>query len=831
LKTIRFSSLLKDVRAAFAVAAVLHIAVVFAWRGYRHPSGLEDLHVAGFMYEGRGFVAYGKSEAPHYSEEARAEARQRAMEGPSAPYSEFHPTSKISPGYPYFLYAVWKLAGRNTGSFLAIAVLQALLVSSVVFPLRSLTTRWFGERAGICAMWIACCMPFYAYYPTQYSPMAVYIALHPWLASAWVALAAARPSRLRSVLTGAATGAAGLFQPLVLGVFGIVGLGLLLRAAWNRDGKRTVALLIVPLVVAAVLVPWTARNYAVHGRLILVRYSAMPFWIGNNPHATGTEDAGGGNSMYVTYPPKCVSLGAELTEAEYQDALYREAWDYIRADPPAFAGRTLKKFAWYWTMAPLKYKLGDGISSSPAFRCLHAAYWLGFVGLALALCLLGTRFPRGYLLVLGAYFVVCSGAYSLLHIANSRMRTEIEFILIPAVAQAIVLLWPSLRRLGLRVVLLTAATGVLLLLSEYLVRAVRPQRLEVVRPDIWEPTEGLGWRIRPNLDTSVNTGEREVRIYTDERGFRKGLGPRPQGRKRVLLVGDSFVEALSVPYEENMGGLIESRLSKRPFGPVEVWNAGVGGYNPCHYLILAKSVLAEHSVDLVVVALYVDNDAVEEWCESFPMRESATARWISPVRRAYGFLCSHSHLYALARRTGAETFRHAQGHRKPLAPMCLKSEAGSRRWSVTADICKAIRDTAAAHGAAALFVLIPAEWQVDRAPFQDLLRRQGVDTDGYDLDQPNRLLKTALVAKGLDAVDLLPAFRAAFAAGSRLYGKVDDHFSPRGHAVAVEALEPALLRSLTDPSETRPPNAARIRHSPEIMPRIAGSTTMQRRTS
>ena len=428
-----------NIWSVFAVAAILHVAVVLVAGRYNNPMGLESTALAGTLYEGKGFSLQAKSERIHYTPERIEAAQERVRQGDPAAYAVFHPTSRVAPGYPYFLFLMWKVLGRNGVAFLAIGVAQALLVSSVVFPLRWVTDRWFGREAGVCASWIACLMPLYALYPTRYFPVSVFIAWHPWLLFGWLKLKD-RITVRRSGLIGAITGLGGLFQPLLLGLYGVMGAGLLSMNLVRGEWRKALTLLIVPLAVLAVLTPWTIRNCQVHGRFIPIRASAMPFWIGNNLRATGVEDAGGGKSLYVTFPPKCVAMGTELTEVEYDDILYQEAWGYIRSDLPGFARRTLKKVLWYWTAVPLGYKQGDGMSSNTLCRILHAAYWLLFLGIAMGTRIAAGKFPAEYILLLSVYVLFCSAVYGLLHIENARMRSEIEFILIPAVARGIVLL-------------------------------------------------------------------------------------------------------------------------------------------------------------------------------------------------------------------------------------------------------------------------------------------------------------------------------------------------------------------------------------------------------
>src|SRR2546421_5783302 len=85
--------------------------------------------------------------------------------------------------------------------------------------------------------------------------------------------------------------------------------------------------------------------------------------------------------------------------------------------------------------------------------------------------------------------------------------------------------------------------GVALGLGELAVRWLAPQELIVKRPDIWRAVDTLGWVHWPELNTTINTGDRTVRLITDRDGFRVGAAGRGEGKKRVLLLGDSFMEA------------------------------------------------------------------------------------------------------------------------------------------------------------------------------------------------------------------------------------------------------------------------------------------------
>lgn len=154
-------------------------------------------------------------------------------------------------------------------------------------------------------------------------------------------------------------------------------------------------------------------------------------------------------------------------------------------------------------------------------------------------------------------------------------------------------------RLLLNSLVLAASIGGAVALAELAVRFMSPQQLILKRPDIWMPDDTLGWVHRPNVTTTINTAERTVNFLTDARGFR--IGERAQrsweDSFRILLLGDSFMEALQVEYEESLSGLLEGDFGLANGRPVMVRNTAVGGWDPPQYLLQARRSLAEESFE------------------------------------------------------------------------------------------------------------------------------------------------------------------------------------------------------------------------------------------
>jgi acetyltransferase AlgX (SGNH hydrolase-like protein) len=378
-----------------------------------------------------------------------------------------------------------------------------------------------------------------------------------------------------------------------------------------------------------------------------------------------------------------------------------------------------------------------------------------------------------------------------------------------------------LRRLFTRVAAIGFVLGVsvvlALLLGEAAVRFAAPQQLIQIRPDLWQAADSIGWMRRPNASTQINTGERTVSVFTDRERHRVGSQGRTEAATQVLLMGDSFMEALQVNHEQTVAHLLEGMLSQGLGRPVAVRNAGVAGWNPNHYLIRTRQLLSRDTFALVIVAVFVGNDAVAYRFDRVAPRAPAARRhfrlprgfgrnefvqsFLAPVNDA---LETRSHLYILAKNQFS-TLRMRLGITADYLPLeYRRSEAASKRWSNTTAIVKDISRVAAAHGTPVLFVLTPERFQVYADEFQRYLRGFGIDSSLVDVDQPSRMLLQGFQAEGLHVVGALSAMRAEAAKGGpRLYGTVDQHLSPDGHRVVAAVTAPEALRLMRPRQRTR----------------------------
>jgi lysophospholipase L1-like esterase len=107
-------------------------------------------------------------------------------------------------------------------------------------------------------------------------------------------------------------------------------------------------------------------------------------------------------------------------------------------------------------------------------------------------------------------------------------------------------------------------------------------------------------------NAAVTAWGKELR--TNELGFRDApVGPKRPGELRIVVLGDSFTVSAGVEQPEVWTRLLEQRLGER-FPRVRVVNLAVGGYNVLQYRMVLEEVGLRLQPDMILVALFPDND-------------------------------------------------------------------------------------------------------------------------------------------------------------------------------------------------------------------------------
>ncbi len=360
------------------------------------------------------------------------------------------------------------------------------------------------------------------------------------------------------------------------------------------------------------------------------------------------------------------------------------------------------------------------------------------------------------------------------------------------------------------------------------------------------PHATRGWALEPDASSFQRTRDYGVLVETNALGMRdRPHDPLPApGTFRIVVLGDSFMEAYQVPLEQSLPYLLQERLASRG---VEVLNLGVGGYGTAQALLALEEEGIGYRPKLVVLAFYTGNDVQNNSYEieaalygedepSTFSRPYARARsldaeleWRPPDRARLEPYAERWHarrnsrLDALRRMLQpamvANLVEQATGrlwsrltHRDPYDPQLLfgwpflrevsdphAARLWEEAWLATRRLLLELDRVAGSAGARFAVLIVPAQFQADAR----VLRAVEEAHPDLELDplRINRELERFCAEAGIPLLDPTPALAREEAAGRPMYYAIEDHhWNADGQALATGLLAEFLIeRDLVPP--------------------------------
>ena len=256
-------------------------------------------------------------------------------------------TSDQPPVYPFLLAGLYWLFH---GSLLAVGVVQAIIGALSCLLIYQLGKLLFGRETGQLASGIVAIYPPFIFH----EPFGQSNYLHPETTFIFLlCLALVILSRHGTVwpwrdgLVGLVLGLALLTKtlailfPFLLSVWYVKVFGL-------KAGCKKYATMIVVLVL--VLVPWTIRNYVVHGEFVLIQTSAgRVFWHGNNVLARG------GPTDLFGLPDFDPARYREMREVEIMREMYGHGLEFWFSHPERLPKLFIRKLLMFWNVYGEEY--------------------------------------------------------------------------------------------------------------------------------------------------------------------------------------------------------------------------------------------------------------------------------------------------------------------------------------------------------------------------------------------------------------------------------------------------------------------------------------------
>jgi lysophospholipase L1-like esterase len=325
--------------------------------------------------------------------------------------------------------------------------------------------------------------------------------------------------------------------------------------------------------------------------------------------------------------------------------------------------------------------------------------------------------------------------------------------------------------------------------------------------DVYISDPAIGHTLKPNSDFYWTNayGEFTVNVHINELGLRDV--PRQYERTpdvpRVLVIGDSFTEALQVELEDSPTQIAESCLTEHYASPVEVINGGLSANGTGQRYLYYKNYGYKFDADLVIFAHYPSNDL---WDNGGTLGEFPALRGIysfnldangdlqthyaKPSRHLIDYFADSLHLrtFAVLR---AIRFNQEQQNRarvqffdtalyNPDFPANLPTV-----WAVQQTLLRKFNEAVLEQGSQFGMVVIP-NWRVvapDNLPAD-------IDPTSIDFNALHTAINQDAAAAKIPILDLIPLARQHYeqADADPLYWEQDAHFNAAGYRLMGEAM-------------------------------------------
>lgn len=361
---------------------------------------------------------------------------------------------------------------------------------------------------------------------------------------------------------------------------------------------------------------------------------------------------------------------------------------------------------------------------------------------------------------------------------------------------------PRTDSLSVRMLLAGLSTVLTMVAVELAARLADPHRIDGLNMSAFTRPATLPGQMTELIPGATNDHFLGGPVRINAEGLRGAPLRQQPAEARFLAVGDSVTFGYGVREEDTWIAQLADTLAYHEHD-VEPVNAGLSGAGLRYYHSFLQRRCTELAPDRVLVGLVINDIA------AYPTDASTSERPVHRKRigaQLNHALMTHSFVYTatvplakgLAYRTGVLDLNDNPGF--AFVALDAPSPAQQAAWDSSLALLDAIADEVDRCGAALTLVMFPVETQLS----EDALRlyRDGLGIRIADTAmnaEPQQRVGAWASARGVDFVDLLPAFRGEHTATESLYLRSDVvaidpvHLSARGNAVTADVLVDHLL--------------------------------------
>jgi hypothetical protein len=334
----------------------------------------------------------------------------------------------------------------------------------------------------------------------------------------------------------------------------------------------------------------------------------------------------------------------------------------------------------------------------------------------------------------------------------------------------------------------------------------------------WKYHPVIGWSQVPNKSYHYWLDGKEIRVAFNSRGFHDVEHPlrKPPGTRRIVVIGDSFSEALQVNLDETFFRRLVEKLNQSGKNTWEAINLGVGDFGTTQEWVALDQIGLDYSPDVVICQIFPLNDICNNTLELCDLCKSVNDRYrpyfvlsdgelhltsAQPIRNflrryfvSYG-VAEHKILKAWRQTPEAALERFYEQRVQemglaPLGPLLYtyasdqnQPEVVSKGWKITEKILEKMALLCREKNIQFIPVVVPFEACVSLDGWRAFA--SGYPTGGIVQDYPEKRLGRLFSRLGVPCVLLKEPFERNRDA---VLPYIGGHFKAEGHRVTAEAI-------------------------------------------
>ncbi|NQU95571.1 MAG: hypothetical protein HQ549_05010 [Candidatus Omnitrophica bacterium] len=324
----------------------------------------------------------------------------------------------------------------------------------------------------------------------------------------------------------------------------------------------------------------------------------------------------------------------------------------------------------------------------------------------------------------------------------------------------------------------------------------------------------LGWEFIPNISCrSVLRYKKSTIVNTNSAGMRdmEYSIKKPEGKKRIVVLGDSFTSNVNVDLKNVFTEVMEKLLPRN----WQVLNFGVDSFGPQQEFLMLENRAIKYEPDIVIMVIFIGNDFTDMLDTHLGYKKSPLARFDKD-----GEIIFENISVPLSKKVDQEPKRKAlisfgnfhlsfirdrflnknKTDIVRLQEIKLFKKKPDARIAETYRLMSAIIEKtyhfSSENDASFLVIIAPTIYQVyDNIYWSSIKKAHNCEGEKYDIFLPNDVIRNTCGDLGIHVLDLTPVLKKHALSGESMYYFPERHWNKRGNRLVAEAIVGYLLDS------------------------------------